>query len=79
MFVSWFKYKKLLDERNELFAAVNDLKAYKRQKERLIPETVMLQDEIDFLSKQVLEYKKLYSDELQKRLELAETIRKMEE
>lgn len=78
MFVSWFKYKKLLDERNELFVAVNDLKAYKRQKERLIPKTVMLQDEIDCLSKQVLEYKKLYSDELQKRVELAETIRKME-
>ena len=78
MFVSWFKYKKLLDERSELLLAVNDLKAYKRQKERLIPETVVLQDEIDFLSKQVAEYKKLYADELQKRLELAEKIRKME-
>ena len=79
MFVSWFKYKKLLDERNELLLAVNDLKAYKREKERLIPKTVVLQDEIDFLSKQVVEYKKLYADELQKRLELAEKIRKMEE
>lgn len=78
MFVSWFKYKKLLDERNELFAAINDLKAYKRQKERLIPKTVMLQDEIDFLSKQVGEYKKLYADELQKRLELAEKLREIE-
>lgn len=78
MFVSWFKYKKLLDERSELLLAVNDLKAYKRQKERLIPETVMLKDEIDSLAKQVVEYKKLYADELQKRLELAEKIRKME-
>ena len=79
MFVSWFKYKKLLDKNNELLASVNALKAYKREKERLIPETVMLQDEIDFLSKQVGEYKKLYADELQKRLEMAEKIRKMEE
>lgn len=34
MFVSWFKYKKLLDERNELFASVNALKAYKREKRK---------------------------------------------
>ena len=78
MFVSWFKYKKLKDERDELFAAVNTLRIYKKEKERLIPESVRLQDEIDFLSKQVLEYKKLYADELQKRLELAEIIKKLE-
>ena len=79
MFVSWFKYKKVKDERDELFAAVNTLRIYKREKERLIPETVRLQDEIEFLSKQVLEYKKLYADELQKRLDLAEKIKIMEE
>lgn len=78
MFVSWFKYKKLLDERNELLLAVNDLKAYKRQKERLIPETVMLKDEIDSLSKQVGEYKKLYADELQKRFELLQILNEYE-
>ena len=78
MFVSWFKYKKLKDERDELFAAVNALRIYKKEKERLIPESVRLQDEIDFLSKQVLEYKKLYADELQNRLELAEIIKKSE-
>ena len=78
MFVSWFKYKKLKDERDELFAAVNTLRIYKKEKERLIPESVRLQDEIDFLSKQVLEYKKLYADELQNRLELAEIIKKSE-
>ena len=78
MFVSWFKYKKLLDERNELLLAVNDLKAYKREKERLIPETVMLKDEIDSLSKQVGEYKKLYADELQKRFELLQILNEYE-
>lgn len=78
MFVSWFKYKKLLDERNELFASVNALKAYKREKERLIPETVMLKDEIDSLSKQVVEYKKLYADELQKRFELLQILNEYE-
>ena len=78
MFVSWFKYKKLKDERDELFAAVNALRIYKKEKEWLIPESVRLQDEIDFLSKQVLEYKKLYADELQNRLELAEIIKKSE-
>ena len=78
MFVSWFKYKKLKDERDELFAAVNTLRIYKKEKERLIPESVRLQDEIDFLSKQVWEYKKLYADELQNRLELAEIIKKSE-
>ena len=78
MFVSWFKYKKLLDERNELLLAVNALKAYKREKERLIPETVMLKDEIDSLSKQVGEYKKLYADELQKRFELLQILNEYE-
>ena len=78
MFVSWFKYKELLDEGNELLLAVNDLKAYKRQKERLIPETVMLKDEIDSLSKQVGEYKKLYADELQKRFELLQILNEYE-
>ena len=78
MFVSWFKYKKVKDERDELLAAVNTLRIYKKEKERLIPESVRLQDEIDFLSKQVLEYKKLYADELQNRLELAEIIKKSE-
>ncbi|MBO5740140.1 MAG: hypothetical protein J6R52_03670 [Alphaproteobacteria bacterium] len=78
MFVSLLKYKKVKEERDELFAAVNALRIYKKEKERLIPETVRLQDEIDFLSKQVLEYKKLYADELQKRLELYEIIKKSE-
>ena len=78
MFVSWFKYKKVKDERDELLATVNALRIYKKEKERLIPETVMLKDEIDSLSKQVGEYKKLYADELQKRFELLKILNKYE-
>ena len=78
MFVSWFKYKKVKDERDELLAAVNTLRIYKKEKERLIPETVMLKDEIDSLSKQVGEYKKLYADELQKRFELLQILNEYE-
>lgn len=78
MFVSWFKYKKVKDERDELLAAVNTLRIYKKEKERLIPETIRLQDEIEFLSKQVGEYKKLYADELQKRFELLKILNEYE-
>ena len=78
MFVSWFKYKKVKDERDELLATVNTLRIYKKEKERLIPETVMLKDEIDSLSKQVGEYKKLYADELQKRFELLQILNEYE-
>ena len=78
MFVSWFKYKKVKDERDELLATVNTLRIYKKEKERLIPETVMLKDEIDSLSKQVGEYKKLYADELQKRFELLKILNEYE-
>lgn len=78
MFVSWFKYKKVKDERDELFAAVNALRIHNKEKERLIPETVRLQDEIDSLSKQVGEYKKLYADELQKRFELLKILNEYE-
>ena len=78
MFVSWFKYKKVKDERDELLAAVNTLRIYKIEKERLIPETVMLKDEIDSLQKQVGEYKKLYADELQKRFELLQILNEYE-
>ena len=78
MFVSWFKYKKVKDERDELLATVNALRIYKKEKERLIPETVMLKDEIDSLSKQVGEYKKLYADELQKRFELLQILNEYE-
>ena len=78
MFVSWFKYKKVKDERDELLAAVNTLRIYKKEKERLIPETVMLKDEIDSLQKQVGEYKKLYADEFQKRFELLQILNEYE-
>ena len=78
MFVSWFKYKKVKDERDELLATVNALRIYKKEKERLIPETVMLKDEIDSLQKQVGEYKKLYADELQKRFELLQILNEYE-
>ena len=78
MYVSWFKYKKVKDERDELLATVNTLRIYKKEKERLIPETVMLKDEIDSLSKQVGEYKKLYADELQKRFELLQILNEYE-
>lgn len=79
MFVSWFKYKKLLDQRDELICTVQALKRYQRERESLIPESVSLREEIRQLEEDLQKYKKLYADELQKRLELAEKIRKMEE
>lgn len=33
MFVSWFKYKKLLDQRDELICTVQALKRYQRERE----------------------------------------------
>lgn len=77
MFVSWFKYKKLLDQRDELLCVVQSLKQYQREKESLIPESVSLREEIIKLEEDVQKYKQLYADELQKRVELAEKIRKM--
>ena len=79
MFVSWFKYKKLLDQRDELICNVQALKRYQRERESLIPESVSLREEIRQLEEDLQKYKNLYADELQKRLELAEKIRKMEE
>ena len=78
MFVSWFKYKKLLDQRNELLCVVQSLKQYQREKESLIPESVSLREEIRELEEDAKKYKQLYADELQKRLELAEILRKIE-
>lgn len=79
MFVSWFKYKKLLDQRDELICTVQALKRYQREREGLIPESVSLREEIRQLEEDVQKYKQLYADELQKRLGLAEKIREMEE
>lgn len=78
MFVSWFKYKKLLGQRDELICTVQALKKYQREREELIPESVSLREEIRQLEEDLQKYKKLYADELQKRLELAEKIRKIE-
>lgn len=78
MFVSWFKYKKLLDQRDELLCVVQSLKQYQREKESLIPESVSLREEIRKLEEDVQKYKQLYADELQKRVELAEKIMQME-
>lgn len=65
MFVSWIKYKKLVDARNQLFMD-SEL------------ESLHLKMELRQKEKQLEEYKKLYADELQKRLELAERVRNLE-
>ena len=79
MFVSWFKYKKLRDERDELICVVQALKTHQREKESIIPESLRLQAQIEQLSEDVKKYKKLHADEFQKRLELVEMIRKIED
>lgn len=79
MFVSWFKYKKLLDERDELICVVQSLKKNQREGKGLIPEPSSSREKIRQLQEDLQKYKKLYADELQKRLELAEKIRTMEE
>lgn len=66
MFVSWFKYKKLLDLRNREFMSFSR-------------EIYELKSQISDAKQETDKYKKLYTDELQKRLELAEKIRTMEE
>ena len=66
MFVSWFKYKKLLDLRNREFMSFSR-------------EIYELKSQISDAKQEIDKYKKLYTDELQKRLELAEKIRTMEE
>ena len=79
MFVSWFKYKKLRDDRDELICVGQSLKSYQREKESIIPESLRLQAQIEQLSEDVKKYKKLHADEFQKRLELVEMIRKIED
>ena len=66
MFVSWFRHKKLLDLRNEEFMSFSR-------------EIYELKLQISDAKQETDKYKKLYTDELQKRLELAEKIRTMEE
>ena len=66
MFVSWFRHKKLLDLRNEEFMSFSR-------------EIYELKLQISDAKQEADKYKKLYTDELQKRLELAEKIRTMEE
>ena len=66
MFVSWFKYKKLLDLRNREFISFSR-------------EIYELKSQISDAKQETDKYKKLYTDELQKRMELAEKIRTMEE
>jgi hypothetical protein len=66
MFVSLFRYKKLLSLRNEEFMSFSR-------------EIYELNSQISDAAKETDKYKKLYADELQKRLELAEHMKKMED
>ena len=58
MFVSWFKYKKLWDLRNREFMSFSR-------------EIYELKSQISEAKQETDKYKKLDTDELQKRLELA--------
>ena len=65
MFVSWFRHKKLLDLRNEEFMSFSR-------------EIYELKSQISDAKQETDKYQKLYTDELQKRLELAEIVQKFE-
>ena len=65
MFVSWFIHKKLLDLRNEEFMSFSR-------------EIYELKLQISDAKQETDKYQKLYTDELQKRLELAEIVQKFE-
>lgn len=65
MFVSWFRHKKLLDLRNEEFMSFSR-------------EIYELKLQISDAKQETDKYQKLYTDELQKRLELAEIVQKFE-
>ena len=65
MFVSWFRHKKLLDLRNEEFMSFSR-------------EIYELKLQISDAKQETDKYQKLYIDELQKRLELAEIVQKFE-
>ena len=65
MFVSLFRHKKLLDLRNEEFMSFSR-------------EIYELKLQISDAKQETDKYQKLYTDELQKRLELAEIVQKFE-
>lgn len=65
MFASWFRHKKLLDLRNEEFMSFSR-------------EIYELKLQISDAKQETDKYQKLYTDELQKRLELAEIVQKFE-
>ena len=65
MFVSWFRNKKLIDLRNEEFMSFSR-------------EIYELKLQISDAKQETDKYQKLYTDELQKRLELAEIVQKFE-
>lgn len=67
-FVSILEYNHLKKLRNEIFLEKEEIA------HRCKLELQKKDEEIKRLSEEVLEYKKLYADELQKRVELAKTI-----
>lgn len=71
-FVSIVEYNHLKKLRNEMFLEKEEV-AHRCRVELQNKDT-----EIQQMDEEIQKYKKLYLDELQKRLELAETIRKME-
>ena len=71
-FVSVVEYNHLKKLRNEIFLEKEEV-AHRCKVELQKKDT-----EIQQMDKEIQKYKKLYLDELQKRLELAEKIRKME-
>ena len=71
-FVSIIEYNHLKKLRNEIFLEKEEVA------HRCIVELQKKDTEIQQRDEEIQKYKKLYLDELQKRLELAEKIRKMD-
>jgi hypothetical protein len=69
MFVSYIKYKKLLDHSNRM---TEEMFKEARLRERQAKEFAL---EYDKVVKEMQEYKKMYYDEFQKRIELLDLIK----
>ena len=73
MFVSYMKYKKLLDHSNRI---TEEMLREKNLRENQAKEFAL---EYDKIIKETQKYKKMYYDEFQKRIELLDLIKRDEE
>ena len=76
MFVTYKKYKKIKDDYNILFECCEKQKIKQNEfVKAILDENLTAIKEICFLRSELEKYKNMYADELQKRLDFAETIR----